>query len=300
MDRLTCMKAFASVVEAGGFSSAARKTRLSKNLLSKYVAQLEGNLNTRLLNRTTRHVSTTPAGQAYYERCKPILSELDELESLMLDSHSQPTGELRITAPISFAELHLMPVIARLSRQYPELEINLLLSDHMLNIVDMGIDVAIRIGQLADTSLVARKISPAHTKICASPAYLKKHGTPKSPQDLQQHACIFDTNISSKKQWQYRHNNQNLNIKLNGSISVNNVLAVKKLILEDMGIGLCPDFIISDDIENGSIQTLLNDYQFYPLNLYAVYPHRRHLSGKVRIFIDALLEHFNTSNEVGD
>ena len=287
------MKAFCAVVEAGGFSSAARKTDLSKNLLSKYVAQLENSLNTRLLNRTTRHVSTTAAGQAYYERCKPILSELDELESLMLDSHSQPRGELRITAPLSFAELHMMPVIAQLSRDYPELEINLLLSDRMVDIIDMGIDVAIRIGELPDTSLVARKIAPAHTRICASPDYIKQHGLPQTPQDLQQHPCIFDTNITSRKQWQYEYQGHSQTIKLNGSISVNSVLAVKELILENMGIGLCPDFVISDDIEKGRIQTMLDDYNFYQLNLYAVYPHRRHLSGKVRVFIDALLKHFN-------
>ncbi|VAW60884.1 Transcriptional regulator, LysR family [hydrothermal vent metagenome] len=293
MDTLTCMKAFCSVTETGGFSSAARKTGLSKNLLSKYVAHLENSLNTRLLNRTTRHVSTTPAGRAYYERCKPILSELDELKSLMLDTRSQPMGELRITAPISFAELHMMPIIARLSQQYSELEISLHLSDRMVDIVDMGFDVAIRIGELPDTSLVARKIAPAPTRVCASPAYIERHGCPQTPQELQQHPCIFDANITTKKQWQYQHNNQKHRVKLNGSISVNSVRAVKELVLTDIGIGLCPDFMVHNDIKKGRLQALLNDYSFYHLNLYALYPHRRHLSGKIRIFIDALLEHFN-------
>jgi DNA-binding transcriptional LysR family regulator len=293
MDTISCMKAFTVVVETGGFSSAARKTRQSKNLLSKYVAQLETSLNTRLLNRTTRHVSTTPAGQAYYEGCKPLLSEFEDLQSSLLDTHSQPKGQLRITAPMSFSELHLMPVIADLSKSYPELEIDLLLSDRMIDIVDLGIDVALRIGNLTDSSLVARKITQTNTKLCCSPNYLKQFGTPQTPHDLIQHQCIFDTNITEKKQWQYTQNNLIHTLKLNGSVSVNNVLAVKELILQDMGIGLCPDFVIGDDLINNDIVTILDNYDFYNMSLYAVYPHRRHLSGKVRMFIDALISHFD-------
>jgi len=293
MDTITCMRAFTAVVESGGFSSAARKMRLSKNVLSKQVAQLEASLNTRLLNRTTRHVSTTPTGQAYYERCKPVLSEFEDLQSSILDTHSQPKGVLRITAPMSFAELHLMPVIAELSRQYPELEFDLILSDRKLDIVDLGIDVALRIGNLTDSSLVAKKIISANTKLCASPAYLKHAGTPKTPEDLTGHQCIFDTNITHKKQWAYQHGDKLQNLKLNGSITVNSVRAVKELILHDMGIGLCPEFVINEDKQNKKIITVLDDYDFYSMSLYALYPHRRHLSAKVRLFIDALVAHFN-------
>ncbi len=294
MDKLNCMKAFIAVVEAGGFSSAASKTRLSKSLLSKYVAQLECDLNIRLLNRSTRKVSTTLTGQAYYERSLSILAELDELESSVQANQRMPRGELRISAPVSFAEQYLTSLISEFSKSWPDLKIELIFSDRMVDLMDDGVDVALRIADLPDSSLVARRLCSVRTIVCASPAYLCKAGRPEHPLALTQHQAIFDSNISDKQQWLFREQGKKQVITMQGSITVNSVRAVRQLVLADLGVALCPDFVVADDIQAGRLEELLADYAFHDMALYAVYLHRRHLSVKVRLLIDALVEKFST------
>lgn len=297
MDKLNCMKAFVAVVDAGGFSNASRKVRQSKNLLSKYVAQLEGELNVRLLNRSTRKVSTTPTGQAYYERSLPILAELEELESSVQATQSTPRGELRISASVSFAELYLMPLISDFSKRWPDLKIDLILSDRMIDLVEDGVDVALRIAELPDSSLVARRLCPVRTIACASPTYLREVGRPEHPLELSRHRAIFDSNITSNQQWLFQEQDRKLVITMSGSITVNSVRAVRELLLTDLGIALCPDFVVADDIRAGRLEEILADYAFHNMALYAVYPHRRHLSAKVRLLIDALVEKFSSQRE---
>ena len=295
MDKLNCMKAFVAVVEAGGFSNAARKVRMSKNLLSKYVAQLEGELNVRLLNRSTRKVSTTPTGQAYYERSLPILAELEELEASVQATQTTPRGELRISAPVSFAELYLMPVISEFSKRWPDLNIELVLADRFVDLVEEGIDVALRIAELPDSSLVARHLCPVRTVVCASPTYLREAGRPEHPLELTRHRAIFDSNITTSRQWLFQEQDKKLAITIPGALMVNSVRAVRELLLADLGLAMCPDFVVVDDIRAGRLEEILADYAFHHMALYAVYPHRRHLSAKVRLLIDALVEKFSNA-----
>lgn len=294
MDRLECMRAFVAVVEANGFSSAARKSTLSKALLSKYVAQLEDELETRLLQRTTRHVSPTEVGRAYYERCLPILDELDELESVVKDNHAAPSGELRISAPKSFAELHLMKVVSEFSRQYPGIRINMMLTDKVVDIVEEGIDLALRIGNLPDSSLVARRLGTIHTVACASPEYLQQHGKPNHPDDLRQHQCIIDTNLKEGARWYFNCGDNKLSVTVQGSHYVNSAVAVRELVVNNNGIAISPLFVVGDDIKAGRLDIILEEFEMQSFGLYAIYSHRRHLSAKVRLFIDDLVKYFAT------
>lgn len=297
MDKLACMHAFVTVVEANGFSSAARKSGTSKALLSKYVAQLEVQLDTRLLQRTTRHVSPTEVGRAYYERCLPLLEELDELESVVHDIHTTPTGELKISAPTSFAELHLMDIVAEFSRRYPEIRINMTLTDRQVDIVSDGIDLALRIGNLTDSSLVARRLATLHTVAYASPEYLTHHGEPKQPNDLLQHRCIIDTNIKEANHWRFTKNTNQDSVSVSASHYINSAIAVRELVLANMGIAISPFFVVSEDIQSGRLKLVLQDYEIHSFGLYAVYSHRRHLSAKVQLFIELLSERLSTTSD---
>ncbi|MFV2056091.1 MAG: LysR family transcriptional regulator [Thiohalomonadales bacterium] len=294
MDRLECMRAFVAVVEANGFSSAARKSTLSKALLSKYVAQLENELGTRLLQRTTRHVSPTEVGRAYYERCLPLLEELDELESVVKDSHAAPSGELRISAAKSFAELHLMNVVSKFSQQYPKIRINMMLTDKEIDIVEEGIDLAIRIGDLADSSLVARRLGTIHIVVCASPEYLQQRGEPRHPDDLCHHQCIVDTNFRQGADWHFERNAKKFRVSVHGSHYVNSAVAIRELVINHNGIAISPLFVIGADVKAGRVKIILQEYGIQAFGLYAIYSHRRHLSAKVRLFIDNLVTDFAT------
>ena len=250
MDKLMCMNAFINVVETRGFSSAGRKLGISKTLISKYVAQLEDVLGVLLLQRTTRRVTTTEIGYAYYQRCIPLLEEVDELESMVRLKHMKPAGNLVLSAPTSFSELHLMPVLFEFTQRYPDVNIDLQLTDRFVDIVEDGIDIAIRIGNLEDSSLIARKIAPIRLIICASPQYLEKAAPLTHPQDLKLHRCIIDSNYSIGGHWAFQINEQKILVDVNASIKVNSVRAVRELLLSGSGIAICPLFAVSDDIRH--------------------------------------------------
>ena len=293
MDKLICMNAFINVVETGGFSSAGRKLGISKTLISKYVAQLEDVLGVLLLQRNTRRVTTTEVGYAYYQRCLPLLEEVDELESMVRLTHMKPAGNLVLGAPTSFSELHLMPVLSEFTRSYPDVKIDLRLTDRFVDIVEDGIDIAIRIGNLEDSSLIARKIAPIRLITCASPQYLEQAAPLTHHQDLKLHRCIIDSNYSIGGHWSFQKNGQQILVDVNASIKVNSVRAVRELLLSGCGLSVCPLFAVSDDIRHNRLIHVLNSYETVQLGLYAVYSHRRHLSAKVRVFVDYLIEHFS-------
>jgi len=286
------MRAFTAVANAGGFSRAARKSNLTKALLSKYVAQLEESLNIRLFNRTTRQVSLTEVGRAYYTRCIPLLEELDELEAVVQDIHTTPSGELNISAPTSFSELHLMQVISSFTSKYPDIRINMVLTDRVIDIVEEGFDLALRIGILPDSSLIACKLSTIRTVACASPEYLQQHGEPDCPNDLLHHSCIIDTNYKSGISWQFERDGDVQSVNIEGRHRINSAVAVKKLVLADNGIALCPTFVLGEAIKTGKLKIVLPKYKIETLGLHAVYSHRRHLSTKVQLFMALLKEYF--------
>lgn len=299
MDKLTCMQAFVSVVEAGGFSSAARKSGLSKALVSKYVGQLEQMLDLRLLHRTTRRVSTTTMGQAYYERCSLLLEELSELESAVQSEHATPTGTLRINAPISYAELRLMPAVVAYSERYPEVRIEMEMTDRFVNLVEEGVDLAIRIADLPDSSFVARKLGVVAMLPCASPEYLDKYGEPKVPKELADHKCVIDTNYSSVNRWLIGNEASGEWVPVSGPIQVDSPKAARELLRSGQGIGLLPSFVVEEDIAGGRLCRLFPGIEPQTHGIYAVYTHRKHLSAKVCLFIETLQAHLtNTGSPI--
>jgi len=286
------MNAFVNVVETGGFSSAGRKLGISKALISKYVALLEDNLGVLLLQRTTRRVNPTETGYAYYQRCLPLLDDVNELEGMVRLEHIKPQGNLALSAPTSFSEIHLMPILADFIKLYPEVNIDLRLTDRFVDLVEEGIDIAIRIGNLADSSLITRKITPIRLVICASVDYLKQAPPLTHPEDLRQHRCIIDSNYEAEGHWSFQKQGQKFMFDVKSSIKVNSVRAVRELIVTGAGVAICPLFAVSDDIHNGRLSIVLEAYEPAQLGLYAVYSHRRHLSAKVRVFIDFLVQRF--------
>ena len=297
MDKLTCMKAFVAVVNAGGFSKAERKTRISKSLLSKYVSQLEEHLNVRLLQRTTRHVSITPAGGEFFDRCSALLKDFEELETYTLELNKGLSGELLISAPTSFAEIYMAPVVQRYSQKFPDVKIRLLLTDRFVDLIEEGVNLAIRIGDLPDSSLIAKRLGDVEILPCASPAYLEHYPAPKTAADLAHHRCVVDSNFRGGPRWSFVEDGENVTISVNGTYEVNSALAARALILKGGGIGLCPSFVVGNDIKEGRLVRVLNNCEQKTFGLYIVYPHRRHLSQKVRLFIEEVQAHFSDHPE---
>ncbi|MEH6578059.1 MAG: LysR family transcriptional regulator [Amphritea sp.] len=297
MDTLVCIKAFVTVVEEEGFSAAGRKLGWSKHLVSKYVGQLENSLGVRLLHRTTRQVSMTTLGRAYLERCKPLLEEFQALQLSVQDSHSTPQGELVISAPTTFAELHLMGPVSDFMALYPDIQINMQLSDRYVDIVEEGLDVAIRIGDLPDSSLIARKLADLDVVICAAPEYLAKQGTPEHPEQLAEHTCLIDSNLRTRDRWPMKVGDEVGYIKVAGNMIVNSAAAMRVMALDGHGLGMFPGFVVGGDIATGRLVPVLSEYCYNRMGVYALYSHRRHLSAKVRLLIDHLIKHFENMEQ---
>lgn len=291
MDKLGCMRAFVTVVEGGGFSEAARRMGVSKALISKQIGQLEESLNVRLLHRTTRKVTPTSSGQAYFEQCRPLLAEFEELDAAMRLSSTSPSGELHVTAPVTFAEMHLMPVVSRYYSRYPDVTVKLDLTDRFVDLVEERIDVAIRIGELSDSSLVARSLGEVSMQLCASVEYLSKHGEPVEPHQLADHACLLDSNYPGGNHWMLGRGDRSVTVEVQPRLIVNSARAGRELVLAGHGIAFLPSFAIVDDINMGRMQALLPDYASEPIGIYALYQHRKHLSAKIRLFINEMIEY---------
>lgn len=292
MDTIDGMKAFAGVVESGSFTEAARRLGISTALASKYVRQLETRLGAQLLNRTTRSVSPTEVGRAYWERCSRIIGEFEELEDSVADQHGQPRGQLRIAGSRAFGEDMLVPAIGSFLERYPQISLDLQLDERMVDIVAEGFDMAIRVGDLADSSLIARRIAHYPYYICASPEYLAEHGAPNTPQDLLGHRCIINTGINPTNQWKFAINGQTSQVTVPATVRVNTARSTATLVKAGRGIGLCLYSTVQDDLESGRLVRVLRKFEAYDRSVYAVYPHSQHLSGKVRAFVEHLLTTF--------
>jgi DNA-binding transcriptional LysR family regulator len=290
MDKLNCMRTFVSVVESGSFSESARRSGVSKALVSKQIGQLEESLGARLLHRTTRQVSPTSSGQAYFEQCKPLLKELDELDSFLQTTNDAIKGEIRLAAPTTYAEMHLIPIISLYAQQNPEISIKLDLTDRFVNLVEERIDLAIRIGDLEESSLVSRKIGEIRMLLCASPDYLQQHGGADSVESLANHSCVQDTNYPAGNHWSLVANGTTESVVIRDHISVNNARAACDLVIAGNGIGYLPSFVAESKIRQGKLIQVLPDYSSQAIGIYAVYLHRKHLSPKVRRLIDLFIE----------
>ena len=293
MDRLAAIEAFVQVAETNSFSEAARRLRTSKSVISRQVSSLEAELGARLFHRTTRSLTLTEAGQGYFGRVGQILADLAEANLAVTQLQSAPRGTLRINAPMSFGFLHLARALPDFMARYPEVELDVSMTDRFVDLVDEGFDLAVRIAALQDSSLIARRLAPIRLVVCASPDYLKQHGTPLMPQDLRTHTCIVNSNIPSAHEWKFLGADRKpLSVKVESKIAINNGDALRVAALGGLGLTILPTFIVGRDLQAGALVSVLSDYLAQPLGLHAVYPHARHLSPKVRAFVDFLAERF--------
>ncbi|WP_050401783.1 LysR family transcriptional regulator [Bradyrhizobium embrapense] len=300
MDKLASLRAFVKVVESGSFAEAGRQMRLSRSAISKYVGDLEESLGVQLLNRTTRHASPTENGQMYFERAIVILSDVDAADQAVTQLQSAPRGLLRVNAPMSFGTMRLGPALADFMTKYPDLQLQLVLSDDLLDPVQDGFDVTLRIAELESSSLIARKIVPVPRLVCASPDYLKRHGTPLHPQDLRDHVSLTYGFLLTGNQWKLTGSDGVHWIQPAWSLCVNNAEVLRDVAVKGKGIALIPEFIAAEALKDGRLQAVLANYSAPPLTLYAVYPPTRHLAVKVRLFIDFLVDRFGSADRRGD
>ena len=294
MDRIDAMRTFVAVVNEGSFSKAATTTQLSPQLVSKYIAKLEEQLHTRLLNRTTRKVSVTEAGSQYFIHAQQILLSIDEMEAQLGGLQQLPKGILRISAPVSFALKHMAKLVTDFQARYPSVTVDLQLSDRKVDIVEEGFDVALRIGQLESSSLIAKKIAPIRVVLCASPDYLNIHGTPKRLEDLEAHRYLHYSymNIDTKGQvFKYLKAKQ---LKESSVFRSNNGDVLVEAAIEGAGLVLQPTFIASKALNAGNLVIVLPEYEPTPIGLYAIYAHRKLLPHKIRCFIDFMTDYYGT------
>lgn len=294
MDSLTDIAVFVQVVDAGSFTAAADKLELSKSVVSKYVTRLEDRLGARLLNRTTRRLSLTEVGRAFYDRSRVGLQELEEAEAEVSRLQGAPRGVLRINCPMSFGILHISPALPEFLARYPELSVEMSLDDRRVDLVEEGFDLAIRIGELPDSSLIARRLGPCRHVVCGAPGYFRRHGIPRTPEALRDHNAITFQYQESPREWHFRAPQGHIiRVPVSGSIQMNNSLGLRQALLHEAGVTLTPTFVVGDDIKRGRLQAVLQEYTAIELNIYAVYPQRRHLSPKVRAFLEFMTGHIS-------
>lgn len=290
MDRIDAMRAFVSVADLQGFAPAARKLGLSASAVTRLIASLENHLGARLLQRTTRSVTLTDVGARYLERARRILGDLEDAEDSVQAERSRPSGRLIVSAPQMFGRLHVGPVMSAYLKQYPDVSAELRLSDRTVNLVDEGIDIAVRIGHLADSSVIARAVGDMRRIVAASPRYLKVHGTPQKPSDLAQHEVIqFAGSSSSLSEWRFTDNGREMRVPVTSRFATNSTDAA--VLHAEQGGGLINvlAYQVADQIKAGRLRIVLAKYELPPIPIHLVYPTSRLLSAKVRAFIDLVV-----------
>jgi len=293
MDLLAAIEAFVRVAESNSFSEAARRLRLSKSVVSRQVSALEAELGVRLFHRTTRSLALTEAGRGYFERTTRILEELEAARLAVSHLQATPRGLLRVNAPMSFGFLHLAPALPDFLALYPDVSVDLVMNDRFVDLVEEGFDVAVRIGALEDSSLIARRLAPVRRVLCASPAYLAARGVPGSPDELMSHDCLCNSNIATLHEWRFlAPDGKPCHVDVKGRLRANNGDALRIAALRHLGIANLPSFIVGGDLRAGALVTVLDAFTLQDMTLNAVYPHARYLSPKVRAFVDFLAERF--------
>ena len=292
MKNLVGMAIFARVAEAKSFSEAARRLGLSKSMVSKEVAKLEKALGARLLNRTTRKLSLTEIGAAFYEHCARVVQEAEEAELLVGRLHGEPRGVLKLTTPVAFGTLHIAPVLPEFLAQYPDVNIDLTISDRSFDLAEEGYDLSIRIARELPPNVVARHLASINRVVCATPGYFDKHGVPETPQDLIQHNCVIYTHANPDSVWRFRAGSTAVDVPVRGNLTLNDDEALWQAVLGGLGVSLLPTFIVGKDLQAGRLQAVLAQYVPSERNLHALYLPNRHLSAKVRVFIDFLVARF--------
>ncbi len=292
MDRITAMAVFTQVVEAGSFSVAARRLGLSRSAVSKQLARLEDRLAARLLQRTTRRLSLTEAGAEFYARCTRIVHEVEEAEQGVSRLHAGPRGLLKVNAPMTFGHRHIAPAIAEFLARYPDVQVEMTLNDQVVNVIEGGFDVTIRVAVLAESNLIARRLAPNRIVVCGAPAYFAAHGRPRTPRDLAHHNCLLYTYLSTANRWHFVGPRGAESVEASGNFRANNGDALQAAARAGVGLVQMPTFIGGGDLASGALETVLERYEDRTTSIWAVYPTTRHLSPKVRVFLDFLAARF--------
>lgn len=291
MDKFESMRAFTQVIEEGSFAAAARKMKLSRSAVNKLVINLENYLGVQLLYRTTRQVTPTATGQAFYERCLDILSNLEEAELAVSQQQTEPIGSLKINAPMSFGISYLGTIIAKFMTRYSKIKIQLTLEDRFIDPISEGYDLVIRIGSVPTSpNLLVHKITTISRVICASPHYLKINGIPKKLSDLKNHSCLHYGYLVNGSQWQFIYQGKQETMEIDGLFCSNNGEVLRDAALQGLGIVVLPNFIVDQYLKTGDLQIILPSYKIPELHLSIIYPVNRHLSPKVKLFIEFLQE----------
>ena len=294
MDRLDCDRMFVAVYETGSFSTAARRHGVSSGQASKLVSKLEADLGVQLLSRTTRAVSPTEVGRAYYERIRTLIAEFDALDDSVRSASGEASGRLALTAPNSFGVRQLMPALIAFGEAYPKIRLDVSFSDRVASLLDEGYDAAIRLGRPDDSTYIARKLCPTRIVAVASPAYLERVGEPKHPSELETHECVIDTNFREAGVWRFREPGDSpLRVSVSGRLHFNNGEACIAAAAAGQGIAYGPSFLAGAGIREGGLKQILGAFEIEPHGAYALYPAGRHLAAKVRALIEFLVEKFH-------
>jgi DNA-binding transcriptional LysR family regulator len=286
VDRLTPMLIFARIVEGGSLSAGARAVGKSLPAVCRSLAQLEKRLGERLLHRTTRRIALTEAGMEFYERCRRIAAEIEEAEAAVSARNIEPQGVLAVTAPLLFGRMHIAPVVVEYLRRYRKASVSLILADRLVNLVEEGMDVAVRIGELADSTLVARLLGASPRVVCASPEYLKRHGEPARPRDLARHECVRFTGLSPTREWAFLEEK----IKIEGRFVTNNGDAAIDAALHGLGLVMVLGYQVEQPLADGRLVRVLEDFEPVPAPVHAVYSSARLVPAKLKAFLELLSE----------
>jgi DNA-binding transcriptional LysR family regulator len=288
MDTFSTIPVFTAVVELGSFSEASRKLGINKSAVSKRISALETHLGVKLIQRTTRKLSLTEAGEQYYSYIYKAKYLVNEAEDAIASLQHSPKGHLKVSIPMVFGRLHIAPLLGEFMLDFPDIKLTLSMDDRLVDLLDEGLDMVVRIGALADSNLVARKLSPCRSVICASPGYLDKFGKPDTLADLKQHNCLYYSYFRAGIEWTFDGPEGPVRIKPEGNIQVNSSEVLKQLMLDDVGICQMPLFIVEKELISGKLMPILEQYHLPEHGVYAVYPQRAFMPAKLRVFIDFL------------
>lgn len=294
MDKLTSMNVFVRVAKAGSFAGGARELDISRAMATKHIMQLESSLGTRLFNRTTRSLSLTDVGASYLERCQQVLLDVEEMEAAVTHLQTEPRGVLKISAPPVIGASHITRAVAAFLKIYPDLTVDLILQSNHGDLIDEGIDIAICLGALDDTSMVARRLASSSMVVCGSPDYLARYGIPETPEDLLAHSCLVNWASSPRNKWQFKGPTGHAVVNVSGRMQANVADAIRIAAIDGLGLVMLASYVVSRDIEKGKLKVVLENYTLPPLDINAVYPHRKYLSAKVRRFLDFLQDWLGT------
>lgn len=290
MDRFSEMQIFVAVAESEGFAAGARKLKISPPAATRAVADLEYRLGIKLLNRTTRYVRVTDAGQRYLDDCKRILAQVTEADEAAIGINAAPRGHLVITAPVLFGRMYVMPCVVAYLQKYPDTEISAMFVDRVVNMLDEGIDVALRVGELSDSSFKAIKVGTVRRVVCASPAYIEKYGLPQHPNDLSEHQIVVASSLSPNVEWRFLENKQSKIVRVKPRLTVTSNDAAIEAAVEGLGITRLISYQIAPELQNGQLKIILSDYEYPALPIHILHREGRNSSAKVRAFIDLVAE----------